>query len=236
MKTKRFLIISIVFIFLIICVSCSKKDNIYDKLFPNISNCQTSLYVASDDNLLIELSSFNKEEVFVADGKVEDVVQIDTLLVKPKNSDYLNYEYSYSIIGELGSIDGDLNKTALGISFRSDIENINEIGKINSVVIKHNDKQTSYELKNIPHDNVSYKNIATIAYEHFKEKLDPNNFDREIYIKLIQQENNEDSPYYWYISFLKNTNDYLSLVIDLNGKIISEKIANEDSSNWVGAI
>lgn len=225
MKTKKISIILLITTLIFLFIACNKTDvDVYEKLHPYVSNCQTSLYTASDDNLDISISSYEKEELFVADGMVQDVVYINSLLIKPKNSNYLNYAYSYTLIGELGSLNGDLQKTALGVSFKDNIDNISEIGNLSKLILKFKDNEIEYELFFVPIKNVDYKKIITMAYKHYEDKLDIDNLQREIFVKLIKDDKIAPNSYFWYVSFLKNTEDYLSLVLDLNGKVISEKI------------
>ena len=54
--------------------------------------------------------------------------------------------------------------------------------------------------------------------------LDNNTFDREIYIRVIEDKHNLSNNYYWYVSFIKNREDYFSTLVSLNGEVVTSKI------------
>lgn len=212
-------------------LACTKKINETSSLEKYISTCQTMYYLAQDENMQISITTISQETPFLADGIVGELSIETAITIKPKNPSFLNYEYGYTLIGEKGQISGKLQKNSLGIAFKDSIDDLQSIMPLQKVCIKYNDKEENYLLSNVLENSISYTKALGVAQSHFKDtieqELNNNTFDREIYIKIINNKNKDTFCYY--ISFLKSYNDYFSCNISLDGEFISEKLSQTKS-------
>ena len=215
---KAILPIVILAVIIVACVGCTKdqKTNL-EKLSERASYMQTALYTASDDNFDVSLSVVTQEEHFIADGKIDKVMEITTLTLAPRNADALANTYEYTIKGSKSSATGSISKNKLGINLACKIENISELGDIESLTLTLGETSLEYTLANLCPAECDGSNAFEIAYTHYQEKIDAaladNSFDRECYVKLLTQ-TEEEGKYYWYVSFIKDKSDYWSAIVD----------------------
>ena len=209
--------IAILVILVVSCVGCAKQKTNLEKLCDRTSYMQNALYTASDDNFDVALSVITQEENFIADGKTDKVMEISMLTLTPHNASALSNTYEYTLKGSKASATGNISKNKLGINRACKIENYSELGDIESLTLTLGETSVEYTLANICPEECDGKNALEIAYTHYQEKIDQalksKSFDRECYVKLLNQ-TGEDGKYYWYVSFIKDKGDYWSAIID----------------------
>ena len=203
------------------CIGCTPQKTNLEKLSEHTSYMQNALYTASDDNFDVSLSVISQEEHFIADGKVDKVMEICTLTLAPHNLDSLANTYEYTIKGSKSSATGSISKNKLGINLACKIENCSDLGDIESLTLTLGEDTIEYTLANLCPEECDGANALEIAYAHYQEKIDAalaeKSFDRECYVKLLTQ-TQEEGKYYWYVSFIKDKNDYWSAIVDPNTK------------------
>ena len=215
---KAIVPIAILAVIIVACVGCVKdqKTNL-EKLSERASYMQNALYTASDDNFDVSLSVITQEEHFIADGKTDKVMEICTLTLAPHNADTLSNTYEYTIKGSKSSATGNISKNKLGINLACKIENVSDLGDIESLTLTLGEDNLEYTLANLCPEECNGENALEIAYTHYQEKIDAalanNSFDRECYVKLLTQ-TEEEGKYYWYVSFIKDKGDYWSAIVD----------------------
>lgn len=169
-----------------------------------------------------------QEELFIADGKVGKMIEKTDLTVKPNKAELLDKTYKYTIVGEKGTLEGELVKDRLGVLFVDDIEGIGNIGRVLQVKVKYDDQEVTIELADKMSQGIGSTEALEIAYETFKDKIDEalasdKGLGREVYIKMVSDKNGgEDS--YWYVSFIASTSDYWSVLVNaISGEVVSKR-------------
>lgn len=214
---KAIIPIAIVVAIIVACVGCSPQKTNLEKLSERTSYMQTALYTATDDSFDVSLSVIKQEEHFIADGKIDKTTVISTLTLAPHDVDALTNTYEYTIKGSKSSATGSISKNKLGINLACKIENIADLGDLESLTLTLGETSIEYTLTNLCPADCNGEEALEIAYTHYQEKIDAalanNSFDRECYVKLLTQAE-EDGKYYWYVSFIKDKGDYWSAIVD----------------------
>ncbi|NCA66825.1 MAG: hypothetical protein EOM87_02030 [Clostridia bacterium] len=210
-----------------IAVGC-KNDDGY-KTVDNISYIQTALYTGQSLNFTVSVTKGRSEQLFIADGKVGELKEFNTLTVVPLNIDLLNNSYNYKLIGENGELEGSLAKDNFGASYNAELSDITTIGTLTSITIIAVSIEDEICLVNKLADMLDAMEALEIARDSLEEQIVSetvdNEMQREIYIKLINDAKNPTSPYYWYIAYIASPTDYWTVLIDpSNGEIVSKKI------------
>ncbi|MDE5990274.1 MAG: hypothetical protein K2O95_02245, partial [Clostridia bacterium] len=216
---------------------CQKPKTNYEKLCDNISYMQTGLYIASDENFDVKLTTTTQEELFIADGKANAQVEMSLLTIIPHDTANLSKTYEFTLEGSNSSVSGTISKSRLGINLICNVEDFKNIGEPKTLTLKDGDNSYTFQLENKCSDITDGKGALEIAYNHYQERIDSamteNSFDRECYIKLLSQTNeNNEAEYYWYVSFIKDKNDYWSTIIDpTTNEVVSSRESERKQEN-----
>ena len=214
---KAIIPVAIIAVIIVACVGCSEQKTNLEKLSEHTSYMQNALYTATDDNFDVSLSVITQEEHFIADGKTDAIMEISTLTLTPHNVETLSNTYAYTIKGSKSSATGSISKNKLGINLACKVENISELGELESLTLTLDETSIEYTLANICPAECDGESALEIAYAHYQEKIDTaladNSFDRECYVKLLTQ-TEEEGKYFWYVSFIKDKGDYWSAIVD----------------------
>lgn len=221
MTKKIFIIVCAVICCLLLFVACSEKKTTDEILTESVSSRQTACYTGADDNFEITLSTLSQEEAFIADGKVGNMVTRTTLVVKPKTMP--EGEISYSLQSDSGKIDGVLSKNVLGSAFIADISDLSAVGTPSTVVVKvvsgEETEEYTIELTDRMADVIDSAEAVKTAYEYYKQQIDAeiaaeDGWQREIFVRFVNDRKDSESKYYWYVSFVRDRNDDMSVLID----------------------
>jgi len=224
MKNRIYLsIISAILLFSVIFVACKKQEEATET--ENVSYSQTTLFTGSNDTFNVSLSSGISEKLFIADGKTTDVGNFVLLKVTPLSPDLLNVELKYKLVGDKGETTDSLSKDAFG-AYLSAEPDLNVIGNPLCIYLINGEKETQIELKDEMQDRISSAQALQIAKEKIKDKLEADDKDRETYVRLINNAENKDSAYYWYVAFIASPTDYYSVLIDGKGTVITTSPQN----------
>ena len=203
-----------------------------------LSYDQYMFYFGKTDDLELSVTGVNKEELFISDGKVGEKKDSVNISLRPLKPAMLNYEYSYVLTGESGSLQGNLQKDNFGVTFTAELQGAENIGKILSVAVTYGETTAEVALENAitEIDNVR---ALEIAAETFKEDIDAalssGGFGRETYVKLVRNDHDPEGGYYWFVSFIADRDDYWAALIDSKtGEVIStRKSAASESEETV---
>ena len=74
------------------------------------------------------------------------------------------------------------------------------------------------------------KRALEIAASAFKAEIDAavaaGGFDRETYVKLVRNDHDPEGGFYWFVSFIKDRDDYWAALIDsVTGEVVSTRIS-----------
>lgn len=217
------LIITVMFI-VVACEDIQPGLNLQDY----VSYYETHLYTGETTNFAVAIVRGKREDAFLADGAVGNLVEFATMKVTPLHMDLFNKAYTYKLTGANGELTGELSKDMFGVSFSTEIDSIDTIGDLLNVTIITTGIEDTVELTNKLKDMLDWENVLSVAAEEFQDKIDgeiaAESFNREIHIKFINNRTDRSSPYYWYVAFITSTNDYWAILIDPEtGDIISKK-------------
>lgn len=204
-----------------IFVSCKPSEDNTPKEENNISYIQTTFYRGTITNFEVKITAGKKEVLFVADGKTNDCKDFSTVTLTPDSTDLYNNEYKFTVTGENGELSGTLNKDSFGAYYYLDID-LSSIGKLNKICISYDSKEKEIELVDMLENKIDAKGALEIAKQTLQAKLDADNKEREIYIRMINNTTDSNSTYYWYVAFIADPTDYYAGLIDpIGGGVVS---------------
>lgn len=221
MTKKIILIVCVLICCLIVFAACGEKKTTEEILSDSVSSRQSACYTGSDEDFDVTLSTLSQEEAFIADGKVGNVVTRTTLVVKPVSA--TDKEMTYSLQSESGKKEGVLSKNVLGSAYLAEIDNISELGIPVSVVITvgSGEEATEYtiSLTDRMADVIDADEALMTAYEYYKQQLDAeiaseDGWQREIFVRFVNDRKDSESKYYWYVAFVADRNDDMAVLID----------------------
>lgn len=229
---KRFAkIAGVILLAAVICITaiaCQEPKTNFEKVCDNVSAMQQSLYVASNENFDVKISTMKQEELFIADGKADNLIVLSVLTVMPKDASKLNSTFEYTLEGDKEKLTGSISKSKLGISLNAKISDMDKIGAPLTLTLTEGEDSYVFELKDVLSEYISGEEALQAAYEHFQSDIDSiladGDFDREGYVKLITNKDSVDGEYFWYVSFIKDKSDYWAAIVDPStGEIISSR-------------
>lgn len=228
MNKKALVILSLTLVLIVVLGGCMQQKSNLEKVNDLVSLRQTMLLEGGNDDFRVCINQTMQEELFVADGKVGKLVEKTDLTVKPNKAELLDKSYKYTIVGEKGTLEGELTKDRLGVLFVDDIEGIANIGRVLQVKVKYDDQEVTIELADKMSQGIGSAEALEIAYNTFKDKIDQalasdKGLSREVYIKMVSDKNGTDDSY-WYVSFIASTSDYWSVLVNVsNGEVVSKR-------------
>jgi hypothetical protein len=224
---KKLIVILCLFILSFSLWGCSKEEE-KDPVLNQVSFYHSNLYCGQNDKFSITIERGMREKEYIIDGKVGTMIEFSRLRVTPLNVDYFNKEYNYVIEGKSGKLNGTLEKDIFGTTYFKDVEDIDSIGIIHNITVKTSDFECKIALNDKITDMLNWQDVLKIAKENYSQaimnELQEKNFNREIYIKFINDNKNVESPYYWYVALIASKSDYWAMLIEpKSGTIITKK-------------
>lgn len=219
---KKFCISFLVVLSCLFAFTGCSKDVKNNGLNNYISYLQEQSIVGENENYTVIIDGGKKEEVFVDDGKVGKLVDFTKIVVVPKKS---NNKSTIEVRLIEGNKDDSIELTK--DSFTGNYEKtINNRINPRKVIIANE----HIDLKDITVDFIKKDKIIEIVKTELKEQIDSgykdNKFTKEIYIKLVRDNNNIKGTHYWYVAVIDAENKFSSILIDAKtGKVLNKKIA-----------
>lgn len=226
---KKILVVILIILSAIGLFACKPKDKNVD-LTKNVSYYQTHLYSGENTDFQVTVTIGKKEEIFIADGKTDNLKDFATVSVTPLNLNLAGKTFTFALIADGGEVSGELKRDMISNSYIANVELGELRNKIKSIKIYYNSVTVDIPLSNKLTNVLTWQQILDIATKEFQDVIkanldDKGQLQREICIKYIRDKRNPNSPYYWYISFIGNDNTYWALLIDpVTGQIITKKI------------
>lgn len=221
-KFKKILLTS--FIIIITClflVACNQKTNTDDEQKSNISYIQNEFYHGKSGNFEVKICSGKSEVLFIADGVTNECKDFSTITVIPCSVDLYNHEYTFTLTGESGETTGSLVKDSFGAYYQADVD-LKTVGKVTSVKLSYAKNTDEIEVTDMLAEKIDGMKALEIVKDALTERLEADNKDREIYIRMINNTNKPESEYYWYVAFIANPTDYFSALVNpADGTIVS---------------
>ncbi|HRU84252.1 MAG TPA: hypothetical protein P5058_02605, partial [Eubacteriales bacterium] len=140
----------------------------------------------------------------------------------------LSGEYTFSLSAGDTVINGTLSENIFGNCLTSNIDLTAVKGSIGNITITRGEVSEIVTLENKLKDLLSWKDALNIAEKEFKDRIESEKTDgvlpREIYVKFVRDTKTQDSPYFWYVSFIGENNSFWALLLDpANGNVLTKK-------------
>lgn len=220
-------------------VAACSQDGGFD-ITKTLSYDQYMYYYGATEDFEVSVTGVNREELFISDGKVGELKDSVKLSLRPLKPALLNYEYTYVLTGESGTLQGSLQKDSFGVSSSAELTDLNSVGAIRSVTITYGENVKEVALENAVTE-IDNKKALEIAVSAFQTEIDAaiaeGSFDRETYVKLVRNDHDPNGGYYWFVSFIKDKDDYWAALIDSKtGEVVSTRKSvteEEDTSDTI---
>ncbi len=217
----------------LVCFSaCDEPKTTMQLLDERVSSRQTTQYTGQTEDSHVSVSTQEREKVFVADGEVGDKETVTAVIVTlPELSDEATY--SYVLQGADGKVEGALTRSVIGNRLVAKIENADALGTLTSISVTSSaspEAPTTFELTDEMQGAIAPEVALQKAYEHFKTELDAelaseDGLQREIYLRFVNGKTDRDSEYYWYVSFIADRNDEMSVLLDpVDGSVVTSRV------------
>lgn len=222
MKKKLFILSVIAILFSLIAVfalvSCEKDVDKLDLVKSKVSYIEKEHLRYESDMFNVLFVRGEREKHFIADGKCVEVSPFATITLDPIAVDLIGKNFSYRIVGELGEATGSLTKNILGVTYSTVIDSSIDIGKIVKAEITIDNETTEITFTNALENKISAEKAIEYAYYELEvalsDSFDKNLFNREVYVRYINDIHDRQSPYYWYVSFMTDNTNYKSVLIN----------------------
>lgn len=232
MTKKIIIVVCAVVLCLLTLAACETKKTTDEILTESVSSRQSACYTGADENFSVTLSTLSQEEAFIADGKVGNMVTRTTLVVKP--SEVKDVEIKYSLQSQSGKAEGTLSKNVLGSAYIAEISDLSAVGTPDTVVITvgsgEDETEYSIALTDRMADVINSDEAVKTAYEYYKQQIDAeiaaeDGWQREIFVRYVNDRKDSESKYYWYVAFVAGRNDDMSVLIDpVTKEIVNSRV------------
>jgi len=225
---KKILIMFMLVVGLLSLTACKKNEiNLHNHLIEDRQN----LFVATDNNYTVTLSSGLRESNYCFDGIVGEKTNFAILsLFRNDGKNLAKDTYSYTVtIGE-ENITGFLEKSEIDNSYSVDLQVAIPTESIIKAQISFTGYSFNQELQNISCQfNVDNNTAISIANEQLKSNIENivnSNSNIEVVTKILCDNSASDiSNYYWYVGVIATSGDTLGILIDANsGEILAKKV------------
>lgn len=223
------LFVTILVIVGVFCLfGCNKGDETID--YANyVSFYQTHCYSGENEVFAVSVTAGEKEILFQADGVVGEMKNYVSIMLTPLNFNTKTENLSYTLVSASGESSGVFIQDKFSASLISDIESGDFINSIQSIKITGGDMTQKITLTNRLKDMLTWEEVLDISTVEMADYIVANSdkngvFNKEICIKYIRNRNDYNSPYYWYVSYIGESFDFVAMLIDpVTGEIVTRK-------------
>lgn len=200
--------------------------NVKNEVADNISDIRYSMFEGVNQNFNATLMCGMRENPYEYDGISNQKTQFGVIAVVFNQIKQEN-QIAYKLIIDGAESNGYLEENPFDRSFMTDIGKI--IDTTSSVQLLLDGEIDPIVLTPISADwQIDYTKALEIALTTLEADLKPffNNkqFAAECYLKIIHDQKNMGSPYYWYFGVIGQNGQNKTLIIDVHsGEIITQK-------------
>lgn len=224
----------VLFVLIVVCVgvfaltACGGKPTELEMIMAKLSYCEQSVMMGSNDNYSVKYVSGVREKSFISDGKTTDVAPYATITLQPLGTAVIKDDITYNLIGDKGSVSGKLTKNILGGNYSHVIDISVDIGVVTSATFAIEKEEVVLELSDKLSGCIDYNKAIEYAYNNLTEELKGSfvdgAFDREVYVRLVNDRYSPAGGYYWYVSFMKDTMTHNSVLLNpQTGEVMNKK-------------
>ena len=219
----------IALVFALICafvmVSCATQVDAFEQ---SISYKQVSMLVGSTPNYTITVVASMVESPYMADGIAESTHPQCKITIKSSSDLSLvsNLSYRFEYNGEM--IEGRFQLDKLRGVLYADTGVIDHSKDMKSITLYDDTTSIDVPLSNVMEGSISVDEVISIAKEEFAQDIESNTVDgvyqKEVYIKYIADQHQEDVAYYWYVALISKDRTFSAILISpTTGEIIAKR-------------
>ena len=235
MKKRIFavaLCLAVLAAFVVLASACEEQKTTQQILEEKVSSRQTALYTGQTDNAYVTIGTLDREKVLVADGEVGEMESSTTVIATlPELPD--GSTFTYVLTGSGGKAEGALAPGVIGAKLIAKISDVSALGTLTELTVTDSaspDEPYVFELTNEMSGAIAPADALVRAYEHFKTEVDAelaseDGMQREIYVRFVDGKTDRDSDYYWYVSFVADRGEDMSVLLDpVSGEVVTSRI------------
>lgn len=202
---------------LCLCSGCSNKYESYLK--NNTAEIRNYLFVGNDDDFDVSFISGKREKNYIVNGYATELVDFGVLTFFPKNDLDVDYTIAnFVLLVGTNKFEGVLQKNPFDGSLVADIKtNISPTANV-TAKIEMGEFSREIKLNCVNADwKIQSEDVYSILSKKFKSEIDKcvvgKSFAGEVYIKILNDADENVSDFYWYVCILTRTGGRLSLII-----------------------
>lgn len=217
MKRNKLVVIAVMLFTIFVLSSCN-----FEQKSEPYSMCHKSVFAGSDDNFYVTLIYGIKEKDYKKDGVVNETYSFVTLSALPLSYGLFNKDYCYDLQLENETKTGKFSADLFGSGYVAEIDFKGDLQGEIKCKITCQDNEYNVILTNRI-QGIDYKTATEKAKELLLEELQE--YDSyEITAKYISNNKSIESPYYWYVSFIKSEKEFVSVLLNgETGELIAKK-------------
>ena len=227
---KKILVLITILVLSLCLVACGEPASPLNMIKEGIVRCDTSLIVGENDSMRIELLSYYERGEDVA--KCPENMSPNNVILKLMPKDIKNTPATYSVV--LKDVSGEKNtelslkKDILGMSFSTHVSPDIITFDVASAEVKVGEETVSMDMVDVlKNAKIQCKDAVEIGYSELEKCLetyfDNNKYTGTAEVKLIHNNKDLSSPYYIYVTFCKDNDNYLSCLIDPSSGVVVNK-------------
>lgn len=205
---------------IILFSSCQSK---YENLLKsNTSEVRQYLYEGKSENVSASLIVGMREKNYIVNGYSSELVEFGVLSFDVKESETIDVNSSnYILFVGTEKFEGDLQENPFDHTLVADIHKIIDTNKKviarivsggyeKDIVLSHINKDWTIDTEDV------YSLVAKKLKNEISSFINKNNFEGEVYIKIINDADINVGDYYWFVSIIGRKGNRLSAIISTN--------------------
>jgi hypothetical protein len=219
MKKRIIIVLSIVITAAVLFSACSKtiaND-------ASLSELRDNIFVGENDTYKVNIVSGIRENPFEIDGvSQKDKVYFTIITVTPKEKNPIA-EYSFSTTISDTEYNGKLNKHPFNDTYSIEINTEPKASSIDVSITLGEESSIVTASSVKTEDFITADKAFEIAKKALSQKIKDKKADYEIFIRLIENPNNPENGYFWYVAFIYQDGLFGALIDPVSMKIVAIK-------------
>ena len=197
------------------------------QLISNIAEIREFVLVGETENMRVSLMCGQRERDYKTDGVAGELIEFGVITITIENIHLLNISDSRYVLFEgTEKIDGVLIQNPFDKTLVADVGKIIDRNKNISIDIYIGNNKSSLKLKEIDSEwTLSSKDCIDILISKYKNELKSffkDEFEGELYIKIMNDFDKYGSDYYYYVSVVgRNKNSINMIISPKTGEILA---------------
>lgn len=219
----------IFFAIIILCCITGCSTKLEKLITDNISEIREYVLFAKNEDVSVSFMCGERESDYKMNGVTSELIPFGVITVTNISETFQSSDISYVLYVGTQKYEGLLEKNPFDGTLVSDIkENVDKSNNI-SITLSNGKDTTSLKLKNVEYFKINTSDCVDILLTKYKEELNKfvvdNNFQGEVYIKIIDDYDAYTSMFYYYVSVVGVDGNYINLLISpSNGEILASNI------------